>query len=249
MDTKLTSSELLCLFAEAQDDYRHHRRDIALEKLDSLLQQASILDSRTLEYMNHIRNVWERVLDVKYSPPAYFNEADVYPLTEKAGDLQNSGQKQQALSYAWMYLQYCAAGTTSFLVAIEEIIDISLSMGNTSMARAAAEMFLSHSNLMLQIAHNNIHGLSKNQADDANDWLYYNSSEELSLPWPAALEAISQDPADCWERILRRELEQTLNRHDYEQHRAKIIEALRLYYENSGNISSLNFLVAYELIE
>src|SRR5687768_9475114 len=102
------------LFLDAYKDFLSRNREKALAKLEALLKNTDNLGEDKYLYL-YYRKIWARTIDPGYTPPMYFDEADVYPLNEKRVDHAASGNFQEALHYAWLYLQYCAAGTHTFL--------------------------------------------------------------------------------------------------------------------------------------
>jgi hypothetical protein len=235
------------LFAEALALFQfpdRQKREMALSMLNIILQQIEeIGDDERNEYL-YFHRIWARVLDSEYVPPIYFDEAEVYPLICKSQEYVVSRQYQDALRHAWLYLQYCAAGTLDFLYALCDIADLALKLSDLLMARHAIEMFLSQYDLAISIVRHQVIGVEHKPASGLS-WLEGITYQQITFPVHTALKALPHDPASCWVRVLVLALEQAPPNEQTKPQFKEILSALWQYYLQIGDEEGLDWLRAY----
>jgi hypothetical protein len=220
--------------------YYDGRRQEALTMLINLIERDD-LSTETLNELNSLRRLWTKTLDSSYQAPQYPAYEDIRPIMQRSLDAIKSGNFREGLQYAWYYFQYCAAGTIEFHAALSHLTDCAALLGDIEFARYAADMYLSHYDLIFKAAEHTFTPVGLYEPVNEHFWPDGPKMTQFSYPLEAAVICISKDSSTCWARILElaaRYMPSSLIFERYDQ----ILAALKYYYKRTGDTVSLKQL-------
>jgi hypothetical protein len=228
----------------AEATYSLRSREQGLQILQQALKNPTDLTHSDVEYLSYVASIWEAAKDPNYTPPEHFSEQETFPLYQRGGEAANAGQYEEAIRHCWTYLQYCPIGSIRYSSTLEILTELLFTLENTTATRHAAEMCLSHYNLLKSTT--NLALPSVKRKAMLPEWEM--GSEEIPvepfLPWSIALKMIDRDDSPCWVSILELKVDHfqpdVRDRGPYKA----VVSALRRYYEKNGNKEALNHLEA-----
>ena len=243
----LSASKTNDLLYAAYYSYNYESREEGVRKLTNILEMSDSLNEEELAFVNRSRDVWIKSIDAEYVPAGSFSiNSDVDVLFLKGEYALQQGKYQDYLRYSWMALQYCASGTLRFLRILSNLIDAFTAIDDVNMARHAANMFLSHYDLMVGASKYAFIPIGDSSPSDTRAWLKKADKINMTLPWEAALKYIEEDASPCWVRILRMNSETAADEFKQTSSYQESYKALQKYYRRTGDVSNLEFLKVYE---
>ena len=220
--------------------------EAGIEKLEEVLQNPEQFSELTQGQLKSWHLTWTRALDLSYSPPHPSHDLEVYPLKKRYDYYYHSDyQPEKAERALWGYLQRCAFGTKAFQDALDTLVEFAMGIKNFKLARHAAEMLLHHYAILNLVRFNPLMPVGYDDPSSKQEWP--DGQIPLYLPYYAAIEALEEDPAQCWIDILELRLEITPLEQRTWYFYPRVLEALRKHCRKTGDLIRLEWLKVYEV--
>lgn len=232
------------LFLEIHRIFCLQSVEAGMARLAEVVQNLEGFSDAEQEHLKNWHLIWTRALDLNYRPPHPSHELEVSPLWLRYTYCVRN-QPAEAERTLWTYVQHCAFGTKAFQDALTMLVEFAVSSNNFPLARHAAEILLHHYAILNLVRFNPLMPVGEGEPSEKHEWP--DDLTPLYLPYGAAIEALEEDPAQCWLTILELELEITPIENRTERFYTKVQEALRRYYSKTGNAARLEWLKAYEV--
>ncbi len=201
MDTQETSPFFQVLDDAWADHYFKGYR-AAIDRLESAIRSPGVLTADEVEHATSMVRMLERAEDLAYRPVREEHFTAVYPLHLHVETHRKAARMSEAIASAWRCVQFSSAGTASFNGALSLLADVAAAAGKTAVARRAAEMWLSHRDLIDAAKECDNTPVSSSDPSPEKDWSDDPPFPMMEPPYEAALICIPTDGAACWVRVL-----------------------------------------------
>lgn len=230
------------IYNEIVRRYKAGQREEALADINRLLNNSQELTEADISVFRVLQADWSKTLDPDYSPPPYPLNEDIIPLHHRAIDASEAGNYEESLRYAWRFVQYAAAGTVTFHMALSRLVDIAAQFDDMQFAAHAAEMYVGHACLLLSASSYPFTPVGATEPTIEHAWPNGPATMEFSIPFQAALKGIAEEkPATCWVRILEIAAYQMPN-FQHKRERPIVVRALLEHYERISDNKSADRL-------
>lgn len=187
---------------EAWEAYGSGDAARAVALLDRCLEHDARLTERDRAVLGQQLRLWAQVADPDWEPPPYFAADLITPLREKCELALRAGRYDEALSHAWLHLQYTAPGTVAFNWALADLADSAALTGDISLARSACELYLSHAELLRAATRRSETPTGYTAPSREHEAAESLDDVAVAVPVRAALRGIAAGDAGCWAEIL-----------------------------------------------
>ncbi len=173
-------------------------------ELEQRLQNTDQLSEADILMLNHLKEVWTKATQQNFEPPAYYSQEDVQAMLAKCRVAIGAGDAVQGMRYAWMCFQYCASGTIAYQLALCQLVDCAALFGDMKFAQAAAELYLSHFELVYSAAAYPFTPVGVHEPSNIQLWQPDKPMPSFAYPVQAAIRGVANNSSSCWTRILER---------------------------------------------
>jgi hypothetical protein len=221
---------------EIRAAYRAGNNDLMTAKINEALERSQELSEAELAFLNYMGNTGRRSLDSNQMPPAYPDLTEYGFLSARSQLCHLQGKPEESLHHAWLFLQYCPAGTLMFQTALSALADRAAVCGDMMMARIVADMYLLHRSLLATALLHPETPVSWSAPAQASlqAWDPFGP-----MPVSAALKGIDEDGAHCWITILEMAADSMSGESFHENRYLRVLAALQHHYEQIGDTASL----------